>query len=57
MGNIEEQFGILENFKAQVSATWASAYAEDFSECLLFSTDFSTWVECLKDTPQCSSLQ
>ena len=52
MGNREEQFGILENFKAQVSATWDSPYAEGFSECLLFATDFSTWVECLKDIPQ-----
>ena len=55
MGNREEQFGILENFKAQVSATWDSPYAEGFSECLLFATDFSTWVECLKDIPQCSA--
>lgn len=52
MGNREEQFGILENFKTQVSATWDSPYAEGFSECLLFATDFSTWVECLKDIPQ-----
>lgn len=52
MGNREEQFGILENFKAQVSATWDSPYAEGFSECFLFTTDFSTWVECLKDIPQ-----
>ena len=52
MGNREEQFGILENFKAQVSATWDSPYAEGFSECLLFATDFSTWVDCLKDIPQ-----
>ena len=52
MGNREEQFGILENFKTQVSATRDSPYAEGFSECLLFATDFSTWVECLKDIPQ-----
>lgn len=52
MGNREEQFGILENFKTQVSATWDSPYAEGFSECLLFAADFSTWVECLKDIPQ-----
>ncbi|WP_297288948.1 hypothetical protein [uncultured Flavonifractor sp.] len=52
MGNREEQFGILENFKAQVSATWDSPYAEGFSGCFLFTTDFSTWVECLKDIPQ-----
>ena len=52
MGNRDEQFGILENFKVQVSATWDSLYDESFSECLLFVTDFSTWVECLKDIPQ-----
>lgn len=52
MGNKEEQCDILDKFKAQVDATWDSASAKDFNECLIFATDFSTWVECLQDIPQ-----
>lgn len=52
MGNQEEQFDALENFKNQIIATWDSRYADDFRQCFLFVNDFGVWVECLKDIPQ-----
>lgn len=52
MNNLEEQFAILDRFKAQMTATWNSCYSVDFNQCLLFVDDLKIWIECLTDIPQ-----
>lgn len=52
MDNLDGQYKILESFKEKIAATGASPCFENYCDCLLFVKDFSTWVDCLKNTPQ-----
>ena len=52
MDNLDGQYKILESFKDIIAETGASPWFENYCGCLLFVKDFSTWVDCLNNTPQ-----